>query len=61
MTWQPIETAPKDGAIVLVFIGGIMGTGFWDDEVDDWELCGYLIGSAKPTHWMPLPDPPEEE
>ncbi len=67
--WQPIETAPRDGTRILgyspskdatvcetwwvedylqdewgVYIGG------WDD---DWDL------NRKPTHWMPLPEPPQ--
>ncbi|MGI9489078.1 MAG: DUF551 domain-containing protein [Geminicoccaceae bacterium] len=33
MEWRPIESAPKDGKLVL---------------------------TVRATHWMPLPDPPEE-
>ena len=56
MTWQPIETAPKDGRFILAwsdydctFIGIFNGT-WWIDDHDN--IC-------RPTHWMPLPAPPE--
>lgn len=59
--WQRIETAPKDGARILLvnplswvgpgaFKDGFQGPGF------------YFEGNAlksHPTHWMPLPTPPE--
>ena len=58
--WQPIETAPTDGGEVLVYVGksyvggcvvAVKDTnGDWLDwDGDVWE----------PTHWMPLPTPPE--
>ena len=69
--WQPIETAPKDGT-VLLSDGGTVGEGFWHDgskcrghrggEGWFWETdrCELLIASnAHATHWMPLPSPPE--
>jgi hypothetical protein len=54
--WQPIETAPGDGSRILictesghVLIAGwavkLNVSGWWNDN---------------PTHWMPLPEPPEE-
>ena len=62
MDWQPIETAPRNGEVVLVYApnwrGGLIYAaseqyGYWTSNacVDDhfWE---------EPTHWMPLPDPP---
>lgn len=68
MTWQPIETAPKDRPI-LVARGEYMAVVEWEDYAV--ELCdgvgwrdmgdmgwGGMIG-VHPTHWMPLPDPPE--
>jgi hypothetical protein len=60
MEWQPIETAPKDGTKVLIVD---------DDGVVD--VAAYLIGKRYgywdtetfccPTHWMPLPPPPNYE
>ena len=68
--WQPIETAPKDGTWVLVCgngwdvmmasysYDGRIGRGyFWGPtEWDDYELA-----EQQPTHWMPLPEPPENK
>ncbi len=59
--WQPIETAPKDGTIVLLagefdYPGDWrIKIGYWSACDDDWYLCW---ASWKPTHWMPLPDAP---
>lgn len=74
MSWQPIESVPKDGVVVLLF---------WSNrDVDWWAVAAwetFTDGSAgwigqsfhsepqgnwtsligeDPTHWMPLPDPP---
>lgn len=67
--WQPIETAPKDGSVVL---------GYWVASLDGIDVTGdkcYAltlwmggewvsaddcdISFADPTHWMPLPTPPQ--
>lgn len=65
--WQSIKTAPKDGTDIVVLSrslgpvicaferGAVMDVGFtawrvkWDGD--------YL--ASEPTHWMPLPAPPE--
>ena len=69
MTWQPIETAPRDGTEMLLWDGTNLGVGFRTDtawglvfELHNWEW-GHEISfkTVYPTHWMPLPEPPEGE
>lgn len=70
--WQPIDTAPKDGSWVLLWLPSprsyLVKARWLDSEeyVDDiwheWQQQGgdrvrcILPG---PTHWMPLPKPPK--
>ena len=58
--WQPIDTAPKDGTDVLVWCGGAMFIACM--EVGRWffDRTDYSV-KPLPTHWMPLPAPPENE
>lgn len=64
--WRPIETAPKDGTLVDLWVcDGSVG-----DRLAD---CQWLGGkwfwryptasevSSTPTHWQPLPPPPPSE
>ena len=73
-TWQPIETAPRDGTWVLLadpdlcdehgvllpvpaeFRPEVTGWGSPDGEWMDLHGCRVIT----PTHWMPLPEPPED-
>lgn len=57
--WQPIETAPKDGTRILLWISvGIAMPYAWEGE--RWIGDDYPLNMAYPTHWMPLPDAPNE-
>ena len=73
LTWQPIETAPKDRPILLLVNGEVL-PGLWHEtpfrEIRDSDgfyvgqhdaqafWCAYVMGECEPTHWMPLPAPP---
>lgn len=73
MTWQPIETAPKDGTLVLLYepdndeelIDARIFVGLWNDARDAkfygtaWECAEYSAFNHYPTHWMPLPEAPK--
>ena len=69
-SWMPVETAPKDKFVLLcgpsgytttplVFTTGIMRSNYhagrWIDHAND-DLVDW---GFEPTHWMPLPTPPE--
>lgn len=57
-TWQPIETAPKDGEF-LVFDGTeiwLVQEGVFPKE-NGCGCCASAIYGI--THWMPLPEPPK--
>lgn len=57
-TWQPIETAPRDGTRVLVYTDHLQTVASYDMVFKKWELalCGEFAASGQiwPTHWMPL-------
>lgn len=63
MTWRDISTAPRDGTEVLVAMpSGALTVARW--QVDRRYTAGGVWYHApfalpQPTHWMPLPDPPE--
>lgn len=67
MTWQPISTAPKDGTHILLWVGttyrGYWATfsdnGAWDDPLLYWQKADTAFSPLTPTHWQPLPPPPE--
>jgi hypothetical protein len=90
--WQPIETAPKDGTILMLFVpGGLPDRTGYEHEsfpftfgqftAADYQHAQWLSLEAQtevhdyggytgvsvcterlpcsPTHWMPLPPPPQ--
>ena len=65
--WQPIETAPKDGTKILLLFDDIAVEGSFMPKTtftgESWDTtigcCDCFCLSPTPTHWMPLPPPPE--
>lgn len=60
--WQPIKTAPKNRSGILAWDGNNLQVTFWmnAEKIPDeyqWFAENYEF---HPTHWMPLPQPPEE-
>jgi hypothetical protein len=63
--WKPIETAPKDGTRVLLYVrngwfGCVVGrfNARANNRAGGWLADRFSI--SNPSHWMPLPDPPKE-
>ena len=67
--WMPIDTAPKTGIPILCWQPGwaypkicfwvvIPPTEYYEGS-EYWEIAG-VYNSANPTHWLPLPQIPEE-
>ena len=74
MTWQSIDTAPKDGTNVLLCFPGLGWVrGSWDSQIHHkkpkpyWTHdCIHYMSVAharanQPNWWMPLPTPPESK
>lgn len=71
--WQPIETAPKDGSVILLWFANKpahVRTASWELWPDQnypevWQdvsgdcICRPWKNDIGPTHWGPLPEPPK--
>lgn len=69
--WRPFGTAPEDGTEILAYRqdSGVIVVHFvspsdynsdGDDEPEWFTITGeHLCGDELPTHWMPMPSPPE--
>lgn len=67
--WQPIETAPKERGLILLW----RPTTHWKVDLGCWRpntikaahwgswnaMPIYWCIQNPPTHWMPLPEPPD--
>jgi hypothetical protein len=63
MKWRPIETIPDEGNF-LVYRHGIMHVVDAENRISyGLEAPGFFNGDVYvcPSHWMPLPPPPEAE
>jgi hypothetical protein len=72
MEWQPIETAPKDGTLIDLWGRNLLRVDRRGERIVNvrWGACTDWLGREhedwltgrgedyRPTHWMPLPDPP---
>lgn len=63
VNWQPIDTAPKDECILLF---GAKKTGIvvgMKHSLEGWVIDTPSIWTRMypPTHWAPLPEPPQKE
>jgi hypothetical protein len=74
--WQPIDTAPKDGTEILVWNGFRISLVSWSEypqisrrakkmfawcvSESEQDEQGGCATAGNPTHWQPLPEPPEE-
>ena len=71
MEWQDIESAPRDGAYFLAYWPhrsrseawhkGQYRTHWTEWGNGCWEADGLGKPVERPTHWMPLPEPPTAE
>lgn len=62
MSWQPIETAPKDGTYFIAYAHTKI-------PLIPYVICAFYDGNFRRhvthqvqstlTHWMPLPEPPK--
>jgi hypothetical protein len=69
--WMPIETAPKDGSVILAVNGPDVQCLYWhgkdnlDFEGDDGPFDCWMEYDHEcwilPKYWMPLPEPPKQE
>lgn len=65
--WQPIETAPKDGTVILLGDNRYAKPAYlmaeWDRDYEYWmtktSSRGHFQFWRDATHWMPLPEPPK--
>lgn len=55
--WQPIESAPKDGSVVLLSGNGIHGVGWMQNGSPVAGTGSRAYRKVTWTHWMPLPHP----
>jgi hypothetical protein len=64
--WQPIETAPTHGHVLLTLPNGRVCEGYWGcakynrktKAYDEAWVTSPYSGDVEPTHWMPLPSAP---
>jgi len=65
--WESIESAPKDGSVILIglpVVGNLTADdrrvyeGRWNEEEGMFTSVNGFLLFDEATHWMPLPEPP---
>ncbi len=67
--WQPIETAPKDDRLIIVLCSHEpnplrriqIASRLWPTKSPSQWYSMPGNWRVRPTHWMPLPEPPKQE
>lgn len=69
--WQDIATAPKDGTLIVLWLGGVWNRpsfGKWLSVINApsdypalWYCSDGRCAPDVPTHWMPLPSAPRAQ
>jgi hypothetical protein len=70
--WEPIDTAPKDGREVLLYFPDLYRSIQIGSKISDqndkpmswsgsWPSLHLLEDRPRPTHWMPLPESPNDD
>lgn len=62
--WQPIDNAPEDRDVLIYMPAWGPLIARFNGEFDEWTSrmqCPVSLAEEdeRPTHWMPLPEPPE--
>lgn len=70
--WQTIDTAPRDGTVILGWRFYVVAMKWTGDAVYPWEAVsldshpctqfsenGFMEHDASLSHWAPLPEPPQ--
>ena len=67
--WRDISSAPRDGTRIMVYRPDakkspynehtVVGTDYWSDRYSSTPCWSQSRRDEQPTHWMPLPAPPE--
>jgi len=61
--WQPVDTAPKDGSLILAYRkdAGFFLAQYWPEDKAWFIDNGEDVTEDMFTHWMHLPPPPTQD